>query len=414
MPRVPTDSLRLRCRKAALAAADWYVNSQCVCVDPFTDANVGRFVYNYHLPPRSRIWGLSWTQGRAMFVLLNAYQLTGDERYSVAIQRGALYLKGLQKLDPRRPEFFGSIPEAVPVEHFCYPRDTVEAAEAMVLMYRMTRQGEWLDRARVTASWFANHVMQDGWPAGACHFDKGEFTRTTKGCWQLGAAKLFYQLYRIDRDRKAYEGIVRPMCDITLAELQHPDGSMIPYKPTRPHPDHHSGSMNELDVCYNDDGAGVALLGAYRILNDRRYLDAAAALGDWMTTRSAPFPSFVTPLNFANLLLDLHRLTGRAGYLQWVLDNLRGILELQVRRSGDHNADGAFRGEDEPTKWYFGGSGRNYVNNRNTAYAALALFKLDGAAFGPGYSIYGWNALPRLRRIVPDRELITAPRKPGK
>ncbi len=111
MPRALSDSVRRQCRRAALAAADWCVNSQCVCVDPFTDANVGRFVYNYHLPSRSKIWGLSWTQGRGIFVLLNAYQLTSDERYSIAMQRGALYLKGLQKLDPRRPEFYGSIPE---------------------------------------------------------------------------------------------------------------------------------------------------------------------------------------------------------------------------------------------------------------------------------------------------------------
>ncbi len=279
-----------------------------------------------------------------------------------------------------------------------------------MLMHRMTGQNEWLDRARITASWFADYVMQDGWPAHACHFDRGEFARTSKGCWQLGAAKLFYQLYRVDRDKKAFERVVRPMCDITIAELQHPDGSMIPYKPTRSHPDHHTGGDGQLDVCYNDDGAGVALLGAYRVLKERRYLEAAVALGDWMTTRTAPFPSFVTPLNFANLLLDLHRLTGRASYLEWVLGALRGILELQVRRSGDRDADGAFRGEDEPTKWYFGGSGRNYVNTRNTAYAALALFKLAGPAFGPGYSIYGWSGLPRLRPIVPDRELMTTPR----
>ncbi len=411
MAKQLTESIRKKCRRAALAAADWYVHSQCVVREPFTDANVGRFVYNYYMPKRAKMWALSWTQARGIFVCLNAYHLTGDEKYSTAIQRAGLYLKALQKTDPREPQFVGAIPEAVPVEHFCYPRDTMEAAEAMVLLYRMTRDPDWLERARLTGDWFTNYVLgEDGWPAGSCFFDTKTFGKM-RGCWQIGSAKYFYQMYRVDRDVKAFERSVRPMCDITIQELQHPDGSMIPYIPTRTRPDHHSGDKSELDVCYNDDGAGVALLMAHRVLKDKRYLDAAVALGDWMATRQAPFPSNVTVLNFANLLLDLHRLTKRSHYLEWVLTNLKCILDLQVKRSGDPDADGAFRGEDEPLGGYFGGKPEEYVNTRNTAYAALALFKLDGEAFGPGYSIYGWQSLPRLTDIIPDKFLIADGRR---
>lgn len=407
MARRLTDAVRRRCRKTALAAADWYVRTQCVVKHPFTDANVGRLVYNYHMPTRSKIWGLSWTQARGIFVLLNAYKVTGDEKYSRAIQRAGLYLKGLQKLDPRDRRFFGCIPEAVPMEHFCYPRDAMEAAEGLVLMHRFTGKSDWLERARLARDWFVRYVLDDGWPVGGVFFETGEF-RKMRGCWQLGSAKFLYQLYQAERDRRAYERAVRPMCDIVVRELQRPDGSMIPHLPVPPRADHHSGKGAEVGVCYNDDGAGVALVGAWRVLGERRYLESAVALGDWMTTRRPPFPCHVAASNFANLLLELHRLTKRGCYLEWVIEHLPHILALQVRGSGDPEADGAFRGEDELVKWYFGGEPKEYVNTRNTAYSALALFKLDGAAFGPGYSTYG-SRVPRARRLISDKELITNP-----
>ena len=69
------------------------------------------------------------------------------------------------------------------------------------------------------------------------------------------------------------------------------------------------------------------------------------------------------------------------------------FTRLQVTGGDDPVAEGAFRGEDEDPRCYAppGASGEEFVNTRVTAYAASALFKLDGKVFGPYYSALGWD-----------------------
>ena len=77
----------------ALAAADWFVNSQAGDL-PAWDANRGRFLYYYYMPEGKSLYGIVWTHGRALFVLAEAYRLTGDDvlwgrRFDDAIANGS-------------------------------------------------------------------------------------------------------------------------------------------------------------------------------------------------------------------------------------------------------------------------------------------------------------------------------------
>ena len=85
----------------ALAAADWFVNTQVLMTKPHWDANHGRLVYTYHLPTRNRVLGLSWTQGRGIITLLAAWEASGRGEYLRAAVQAADYVKHLQILDLR-------------------------------------------------------------------------------------------------------------------------------------------------------------------------------------------------------------------------------------------------------------------------------------------------------------------------
>jgi len=75
--------------------------------------------------------------------------------------------------------------------------------------------------------------------------------------------------------------------------------------------------------------------------------------------------------------------------------------------TGDPAVEGAFRGEDEQPSHYGPADAKReeFVNTRVTAYAANALFKLDGKVFGPYYSALGWEA----ERVAPPAPELLAP-----
>ncbi|MBL8027097.1 MAG: hypothetical protein JNL74_11835, partial [Fibrobacteres bacterium] len=109
-------------KKAALKAADWFVNNQIVEKKPNWDANNGRFPYHIHLPSGYVTMGLNWTMGRAVMVLLSAFKATKNKRYLESAARAIAYNKTLQVMDSRDPNF-GAIHEETPQSPYCYPRD---------------------------------------------------------------------------------------------------------------------------------------------------------------------------------------------------------------------------------------------------------------------------------------------------
>ncbi|MHC4716227.1 MAG: hypothetical protein ACYS5V_04600, partial [Planctomycetota bacterium] len=160
--------------RAGLRAADWYVNSQCIMRKPYWDANHGRFIYTRHIPSGRTVLGIGWTQGRGIFVLLAAWELTRDERYLKSALLAAEYIKILQIYDcPDNPRRQYAIREEVPQSWYSNTRDAVEAALGLLCLYRVTGQEDLLRRVVDFEKWFqANAWSRSGWPVGHVFLDR--------------------------------------------------------------------------------------------------------------------------------------------------------------------------------------------------------------------------------------------------
>jgi hypothetical protein len=381
VPRVPRNplpqSLRSLCLQRALMAADWYVASQVRMAKPYWDANVGRLLYNYHVPSRTAVLGIDWTQARGSFVLLSAYAATGDRGYLEAARVAMAYCDCLQILDARRGEQFGAMHEEIPTSTYCHVRDAAEAAEGYVRLHQWTAEPDPLQRAEAYGRWQLERGSRDGLPMCTFRLDGGPHATATH-TFSVGAAKLFNVLYDATGRRSWLTRGTEPMLRFLIERCQQSDGGLA-----------HGPGESDARM-FNDDGCGVALLGGYVRTGRRQYLDAALALGEWTLSVAPPFPRHCAFASMAVFLADLWRLTGDGDYLDWIAAHIQGwLFDRQVTDGDDPRARGGFRGEDEPVAGYIPGTdAMDYVNTRNTCYAALTCFKLAGAAWPSGYTAF--------------------------
>jgi hypothetical protein len=386
--RLLTSETRKLCARRALLAADWFVRTQVVHRWPAWNANNGRFIYNHHIPSGRTMLTLEWNTGRAVMCCLAAYERTKERKYLDAAVRGGEYLKSLQVLDARDDDL-GAFREETPQSDFCAPRDGVEAASAFMLLYRVTKAAEYLRRAELYARWHVKVGMNGGaeWPAGYVYFDGRRVVMGRRGFGPgAGAGHFFSYLHRVTGKRRPLD-VLRFLADGVIRRFQRADGAlMVGFKDKL-----HGGEGRNAGVAFNDDGVGVTLLCAHRLTGKRKYLDAAVRAGEWLLSFRDEWPGFAALPSAMLFLADLARATGSDRYLKYVLPRLEKVLDLQVTRRDNPTICGAFRGEDEdPAEFVPGGRGRDYVETRVTAYATLALFKLEGKVFGPYYSAFGW------------------------
>ena len=84
--------------------------------------------------------------------------------------------------------------------------------------------------------------------------------------------------------------------------------------------------------------------------------------------------------------METDKAGGSKRYHKSVQNLMKEILAKQVKNK-DKLIDGGFSGEDEVPDWYkVGAKSEEFVVTRTTAYATLALFKLEGVIWGKGYS----------------------------
>jgi rhamnogalacturonyl hydrolase YesR len=382
----------------ALAAADWFVNSQVLMKKPHWDANHGRLVYTYHLPTRNKVLGLCWTQGRGIITLLAAYEATGDGKYLRSAVQAAEYVKHLQILDARSERAFGAIREEVPASWYVYPRDSMEAVLGWLFLWRITGDEELLYRSRLFADWMLANTMQDGWPTGGYYLDAAE--QAERGYRHIycmgGGAALFSNLAKATGESRYLDEGFRPMIEHQLEHFTREDGPIMGVPREKRTAEMAAGASGEnryKGVAVNDDACGISMIAAYHELGEQRYLDISAKYAEWIMAPAEPSPNHAAPGLQALTLLDLAEVTGEKRFADHARNVLAPVVTArQISGTGDADAEGAFRGEDENPEDYVAGSKREeYVNTRVTAYAASALFKLDGTVFGPYYSALNWD-----------------------
>jgi uncharacterized protein YyaL (SSP411 family) len=377
--------------RAALAACDWFVNSQVIQQRPYWDANHGRFCYNVHIATGTRVLGLSWTQGRAIMCLLTAYERTGDEKYLAAARQGASYIRSLQDFDPRHPHICGALHEETPHSPYSYPRDAIEAADGLLQLYRVTKDQDALERALLFFDWFKRNTLTEYpgfgfWVRGAVHFtdDTTEGTRFTKpiGC-MMGCGTILAHAYAASGRPWLRTAAVKLADSILRNYHAGQVGPLREQVSGKERMSHHTGADGAI---FNDDGGCVSLLNAWKLSGHRKYLDAAVQVAEFYRQYDGPIPIYSGLGAIANQLLEVGRAARTDRYRARAEQLARRCLRLQVKR-GDQGVKGAFRGEDEGGKWYWKGAANDdFVTTRVTAYSTLTLFKLDGAAWPRGYS----------------------------
>jgi len=378
--------IRTQLEKSALAAADWFVASQVRTVKPYWDANEGRYIYDLYLKNQRPVLGLSWTQGRGIFVTLAAWELTGRPEYLASARLAAEYIKTLQIYDcPHDARRQYALREEVPNSEKCYPRDASEAALGLLFLFRATGEADYLRRAVDYAAWFERNAWHpSGWPRGGVNLlDPGK--DTGPGAFYQAVHGLLFQNLALATGNDGYLRHLRTLAD-GVWRYMRADGALIE--------EGSEGHHAKDGVVQNDDGTMVTLLAAHRVTGERKYLDACLRYGDWiLAEQELPLPTISGLPSICCFLIELAQASGKGAYRDWAMDALRKhTLPLQVQAGVHPLATGAFRGEDEPVEYYGPKTARktDFITTRVTCYAALACFKLLGI-MGPYYGAAGWE-----------------------
>jgi len=380
----------------AIKAADWYVNTQLGHHRPDWNADRGRFLYYYFMPDGRYVPGINWTQGRALFVLTEAYRLTSQKKYREAAELGAAYVAALQVLDPHFKKTVGAIKETTPQANVGGMLDGAQAASGLLMLEKVTRDPRYLRRGRAFCDYLLrNFSPHKGLPWLARFEPVEEVEYDKKGhCMAQCTAIPLWHLYRRTGDPRYLKPVLWA-ADFIL-RCQRDDGAIYylqdPHAFPKPKMNHHEGrgTGDDIYVIRNDDAIMVVVLAAHLATRSPKYIDAAVRYADWIV-KNGPLarPLCAFPIQ-CNNLLDIGRVAGQ-DYSEWVLDNLQDhLLDLQVLKSSDPKAHGGFRGEDEENEGgIFGGTSYDYVTNRMTCYSAGTLFRLSGKGTGAGFSVFG-------------------------
>ncbi len=374
--------------RAALAGCDWFVNSQVIQKRPCWDANHGRFMYNVHIPTLRAVQGLVWTQARAAMCLIAAYKRTGDEKYLESARLGLNYVKILQNMDGRHPLTYGAFHEETPHSTFSYPRDAIEAADALLQWRSLTGDKDALYRVELFMKWFRRNAWKrypgfGWWVRRSVRFDEAEAEAEDRPVpCEMGCATILAHAFRATRN-PVYKTMALGIADSTVRNYLNGDDGFFRAAAKGDKDQHVDGR----GVIWNDDGGGVGLLNAYLLSGKSKYLDAALRAADRFAAAADEIPIYSGIGAIANFLLETDKVLGTGRY-RAVAERLgRRLLELQAA-TGDPLVKGAFKGEDEGGNWYVEGAGNDeFVTTRVTAYAVLTLFKLEGIVWPAGYSV---------------------------
>ncbi len=381
----------------ALKAADWFVNVQITHPKNwFGDKN--RFPYYYNMKVKQKVPGLNWTHGRALFVLADAYKITGKKAYDEAATRGAYYIAALQVMDPAFKQAHGTIKEEIPAIWHSGILDAAQAASGLIMLGQVGGNQEWLRRGTAFCDCMLRHYKKGvGLPNWITIYPKEEVRYLPAGTSTISLASeipLWHQ-YRLTGDKR-YLPPVLNAADMIL-QAQRADGGINFVRQLKDGrkivgANHHWGFGEGIDryLLRNDDGIVVIVLAAYMATKKKKYLDAMVRYMEWIVANGPnerPFNAFGVQ---ANNVLDISHVSG-VDRSAWVLDNLqKHCLDLQVIGSKDSNAEGGFRGEDEEGEGgVFGGKSLDYVVTRTTCYMAGTLFRLSGKGTGTGFSTFG-------------------------
>jgi len=401
--RIPKFDAKLKrdAKRALTRAADWLVRNQVTDAWPFWDANRGRFPYHVLIDPkkrakRPRMWSTCWKTSRAVQGILSAYAVTGKKAYLDAAERGLDYVATLQVFDPGIEPFHGAFREDSPQgTHLAY-RDGMEAVQAFINAYLLTKNDRWLRHATAGTDYVLRIWQSDLFPPDYIRpLTGGAKLKIAPGmAWCFWAAPLiFAQLAAITGQRKYVTRGAAPMMDAAINRYILPSGA-LGLRDEDATETHHLGHTGPLkNVLSNDDGVGEAMLCTWAMTGKKKYLDAALGMADfWVEVDVIP-ERLAAFASIALFLADVYRLTRDRKYLPAIDRFTRMTLDLQCLDRGDPEIYGGFIGEDMAKTYDRRTVPTDWVDLRITSYAMIALGKIAAdrsKEWGGAYSCFGW------------------------
>lgn len=358
----------------------WYANNQNTNEHPWggvrNSADMGRYLYEY-TPATGECRGNGvWGQAVAIMGLLGlAKRLdwAGDE-YKKSAMAAAGYLMSLQILDPRDERLFGALREATPQWPWIFPRDGATGAMGFCVLYRETKQEEYLFRARIFADWYMRVAMnKDRWPAYEYKFDKLEGIWREPGMWQAGAGLMFYYLYRLTGEKKYIDEGLRPL--------------MKGYKRI-------FAENGGVDPLRHDDFAAIAAMAACLVYRDAKLLECVQKrvriiLKEQDADGSCPglageFVAGLTWHNYCRFVREKKLRQNLAPFEKAIQKVAAFAPSIQNTDPTDIRAFGGLYGQTT-----FGVS-RQRIHHRSVAYALLFMLRTEGGVTPDGFNIFDW------------------------
>lgn len=269
-------SIKTSSLKCAEGIADWL----CLLQSPHKDNDANAGTYSYIVTKEGSLAQASnWNIAFAIIGLLSAYKVFNNKKYETAALNMANYLKTLQIFDPFKKQHYGAIREVTPQTPWCYTRDALSAAWAFIELYNYTKDDEYLERAILWGEWFMNNGMDNyGWPKWGIQFEpyfkdqEPQMCNNIQGSFQGGSLNFFYHLAKVTGDKKWTGKFFVNIADYFITHLQQNDGIFRSINAsTKKCPD--ADPQNALHRA-NDDLGTLGLLCAYKVTENRAYLDS--------------------------------------------------------------------------------------------------------------------------------------------
>jgi len=382
------DDLKKQSYESAIRVADWMVRNQVS--DPY-DANYGRLMVTYDVKQKKvGRYAPNWMQGVSIMGLLMTYHRTGDKKYLEAAERAGQYIKDLQILDNRKPEYYGAFREDTAHSPWCHPRDALTGALGLLWLYEEKKDPEYLERIKLFNKWFFEQAMAKGWPLWTYHFD-GRPHIYLQGSFHGGDGVYFYDYWRITGDESCLEKGLKFIVDYTYDKFLLADGKIrVIYDAEKGEylEDGKTQAGMQIMHRHNDDFMSISFLDAYIKFGYKKYLDRAEAYAKWLMSEQREDGGFgkpdvppAAPVG-SNFLLELYKITKKPEYIQSAIKGAKYLLTQQETDQSDMKAYGGFYGYGN--NW--SSETKDTLNLRTSAYALIFLLKIEGKESGPYYS----------------------------
>jgi len=388
-----------------LAAANWYVNTQCTEQNPWGPvhnlADEGRFVYEVYKGTRWMRGSGVWAQAMAIMDLLDVAQRTGSGKYTRAAMTGVRYLTALQCLDVRYPECQGAFWERIPNDTISLIRDGATGCFALAYLYAHTGEEEYLQRARLFCDWYMKYGTKDEycWPYLRFDFqtrrahsytgdeDDQQLREGVDGDWQAGGGLALYYTGLLAGEEKYLEEGLRPMLE-KVVQIYDAHGDEAAK----------AGWHGRTPITYgNDDFALIALIAGFRYWKDERYLHHIKKRTkvhlDWMA-EDGSYPNFGATFVCGIEHLEYLRLAEEFGFSDHT-DEVRAAVEKSARFGL------SLQERDLNDRFYYGGlygqssygTERDRIHHRSTGYSINFYLKLTAGTWPRTFSSYGWGKM---------------------